>query len=140
MAAVATLLTSCSKDETTTAPVIERSKVTFTVNAPELSTRAEDDYGTGHTAKTLDYVIYDLAEEAGKNQITGTTTFPDGELETTVTVDLVEGREYEAIFFAHAEDAPYTIDWTAQTMTINHQGLTANNEKYDAFFKYVEPF
>ena len=140
MAAVAALLTSCSKDETTTAPVIERSKVTFTVNAPELSTRAEDDYGTGHTAKTLDYVIYDLAEEAGKNQITGTTTFPDGELETTVTVDLVEGREYEAIFFAHAEDAPYTFNKTEQTMTINTTSLKANAESYDAFYKYVEPF
>ena len=140
MAAVAALLTSCSKDETTTAPVIERSKVTFTVNAPELSTRAEDYYGTGLTAKTLDYVIYDLAEEAGKNQITGTTTFPDGELETTVTVDLVEGREYEAIFFAHAEGAPYTFNKTEQTMTINTTSLKANAESYDAFYKYVEPF
>jgi len=140
MAAVAALLTSCSKDETTTAPVIERSKVTFTVNAPELSTRAEDDYGTGLTAKTLDYVIYDLAEEAGKNQITGTITFPDGKLETTVTVDLVEGREYEAIFFAHAPESPYTFNKTEQTMTINTTSLKANAESYDAFYKYVEPF
>ena len=142
MAAVAALLTSCSKDETTTAPVIERSKVTFTVNAPELSTRADE--GKGLSATKLEYVIYDLAEAEGNNQIYGTADFvndnDNNPLTTTVEVNLVEGREYEAIFFAHAEDAPYTIDWTAQTMTINHQGLTANNEKYDAFFKYVEPF
>ena len=142
MAAVATLLASCSKDETTTAPVIERSKVTFTVNAPELSTRADE--GEGLSATKLEYVIYDLAEAEGDNQIYGTADFvsdnDNNPLTTTVEVNLVEGREYEAIFFAHAEDAPYTINWTAQTMTINHQGLTANNEKYDAFFKYVEPF
>ncbi|MBP3496471.1 MAG: hypothetical protein J6K33_01400 [Alistipes sp.] len=144
MAAMAAMLTSCSKDDTTTAPVIERSKVTFTVNAPELSTRAGE--GNGTTATQLEYVIYDLAESPknGANQIYGTADFvydnDNNPLTTTVEVNLVEGREYEAIFFAHAEDAPYTIDWTAQTMTINHQGLTANNEKYDAFFKYVEPF
>ena len=142
MAAVATLLASCSKDETTTAPVIERSKVTFTVNAPELSTRAGE--GNGTTATQLKYVIYDLAEAEGDNEIYGTADFvndnDNNPLTTTVTVDLVEGRKYEAIFFAHAEDAPYTIDWTEQTMTINTQSLTANNEKYDAFYKYVEPF
>ena len=140
MAAMAAMLTSCSKDDTTTAPVIERSQVTFTVNAPELSTRAEDDYGTGFTAKTLDYVIYDLAEAEGKNQIAGTVTFPDNSLRTEVTVDLVEGREYEAIFFAHAPESPYTFNKTEQTMTINTTKLDANAESYDAFYKYVEPF
>ena len=142
MAAMAAMLTSCSKDDTTTAPVIERSQVTFTVNAPELSTRADE--GNGTTATKLEYVIYDLAEAEGDNEIYGTADFvndnDNNPLTTTVEVNLVEGREYEAIFFAHAEGAPYTIDWTAQTMTLNTQGLTANNEKYDAFFKYVEPF
>ena len=139
MAAMAAMLTSCSKDDTTTAPIPQRSQVTFTVNAPELSTRAGE--GNGTTATKLEYVIYDLAEvaENGANQIKGTAEFENGSRETTVTVDLVEGRTYDAIFFAHAEGAPYKIDWTARTLTVN-DALVANQEAYDAFYKYVPEF
>lgn len=138
--AAAALLTSCSKDDTTSAPVNQRSKVTFAVNAPELATRAGE--GNGLTAKNLEYVIYDLAEDTSveANLITGKTTFPEGSLTTSVTVDLVEGRTYEAIFFATADDAPYNFNKTEQTMTINTEKLMANQEGYDAFYKYVEPF
>ncbi len=140
MAAMATLLTSCSKDETTTATLNQRAKVTFSVSAPELETRATE--GDGLTATDLEYVIYDLAEESanGANQISGTAKFDDGQLTTNVKVDLVEGRTYEAIFFAKAPKSPYTFNKTEQNMTINTEKLMANAEEYDAFYKYVEPF
>ena len=54
MAAVAALLTSCSKDDTFGGPT--RGKVTFEVSTPELATR----YGEGTTATALQYAVYDM--------------------------------------------------------------------------------
>ena len=136
--AMAAMLTSCSKDDGITEVTPQNSMVTFTVNAPELATRANE--GEGLQAKNLKWVIYDLSEAEGQNQISGETTFPENSLTTTVEVSLVEGREYEAIFFAYADNSPYTFNTTAQTMSIDASGLKANSEAYDAFFKYVEPF
>ena len=138
VAAMAAMLTSCSKDDGITEVTPVDSKVTFTVNAPELATRANE--GQGLQAKNLKWVIYDLSEAEGDNQISGETTFPENSLTTTVEVSLVEGREYEAIFFAYADNSPYTFNATAQTMSIDASGLKANSEAYDAFFKYVQPF
>ena len=140
MAAMAAMLTSCSKDDGITEVTPVDSMVTFTVNAPELTTRAGE--GNGKTATHLEYVIYDLAETAanGANQITGTAEFFNGELTTTVEVQLVEGREYEAIFFASAPGAPYRFNKVEQTMTVDYQTLLANQETYDAFYAFVGKF
>lgn len=134
MAAVAALLTSCSKDDTFGGPA--RGKVTFEVSTPELATR----YGEGTTATNLKYAVYDMIEDAtnGKLVDTGTATLNDKH--AIVSIDLVEGRKYTAIFWADAGEnaSPYTFTPATKTVSYtNVNDLTANNEAYDAFYAFV---
>ncbi|MBQ6571624.1 MAG: hypothetical protein IIX31_02980, partial [Alistipes sp.] len=140
MAAVAALLTSCSKDDTFGGPT--RGKVTFEVSTPELATRA---YGDGQTADNLYYAVYDVIENAMVKTNYATTDTTDDvkigdDLKATVTIDLVEGRKYTAIFWADAGEnaSPYTFDAEAKTVSYKDlNDLTANNEAYDAFYAFV---
>ena len=135
MAAVAALLTSCSKDDTFGGPA--RGKVTFEVSTPELATRA---YGDGKTANNLYYAVYDVSENAMVKTNYGTTdnVTIGNDLKATVTIDLVEGRQYEVAFWAESANSPYTFDAEAKTVRYtNINDLDANMEDYDAFFAYV---
>lgn len=150
MAAVAALLTSCSKDDTLGGPT--RGKVTFEVSTPELATRA---YGDGTTADNLYYAVYDVIENAMVKTNYATTDTTDDvkigdDLKATVTIDLVEGRQYEVAFWAESANSPYIFNaeakidaegnTVAEAKTVSYNpnaSLTANNEDYDAFFAYV---
>ena len=129
VAALVMLATSCTKDETTVAG--GESLVSFTVDSPELATR----YGDGTTATTLEWAFYDEAGDQLTN-ISGKKDNFGGSY--NFTVELVDGRQYTALFWASAPDAAevYQVNWTGKTMTINKENLTANNEAYDAFYKY----
>ena len=131
VAAIGLLATSCSKDETTNALPEGDAKVTFTVVAPELQTRA---IGDGTTATTLEYSVYDAAW----NHIAyldGTTTI---NLQTNVELELIDGKTYNLIFWAANAEAPYDFDNANKKVTINYAGIKANNEKLDAFYQIVE--
>ena len=142
VAAFAVLFTSCAKDDAV-APVEDKEAlVSFCVNSPAVATR----YGEGTTAQDLYYAVYDT-QEGFVAGLSATDTPVTINISTTVNLNLVQGRSYEIIFWAQAqaEDAPYTLTWgnTADEakMTYKPQAtLTANNEKYDAFYAYVEPF
>ena len=131
VAAVAMLATSCSKDETANAYPEGDTKVSFTVVAPELQTRT---IGDGTTATTLEYAVYD----ANWNHIAyldGTTTI---NLQTTVDLELIDGKTYNLIFWAENAAAPYTFDRATKKVTINYDGIKANNENLDAFYAPVK--
>ena len=135
--ALAMVATSCSKDESV-APEATAKTFTFTVKAPEMQTRAA---GDGKSATTLYYAFYD---ESGllatlPNSTTGDTWTPlTGK---SLEVTLVEGKTYSAIFVAvnadAGDDAPYKVDLTAKTMTIDYSKVKCNSEANDAFYKYV---
>lgn len=137
--ALAMVATSCSKDESVAPEATAKTKtVTFSVNAPELKTRAA---GDGKSATTLYYAFYD--ESGLLATLPNSTT---GEPWTPLTgksleVTLVEGKTYSAIFVAvnadAGEDAPYKVDLTAKTMTIDYSKVKCNSEANDAFYKYV---
>ena len=129
MAAIAAMLTSCSKDDAFGG--LSHGKVTFEVSTPELTTRA---YGDGKTATKLYYAVYDVIEN-DKVVKTGSETLVD--LKATVSIDLVEGRKYEVAFWAESPNSPYTFDRSAKTVSYATTTLAANNEAYDAFFAYV---
>ena len=135
MAAVAALLTSCSKDDTFGGPA--RGKVTFEVSTPELATR----YGEGTTATALKYAVYDMIEDATDGALVKEGNATLSGLKATVTIDLVEGREYSVIFWADAgANSPYVFNTAADQKSVSYKDgvtLTANNEAYDAFFAYV---
>ena len=127
VAAFAVLFTSCAKDETV-APVENEALVSFCVNSPAVATRAE--YGNGQTATKLQWAVYDqngiVAALKGEKEF---------QLSTTVELKLIQGREYDVLFWAADANAPYTVNWDDKTMTVSDV-LTANQESYDAFFKY----
>ena len=145
MAAMAAMLTSCSKDDAFGG--LSHGKVTFEVSTPELATRA---YGDGKTANNLYYAVYDVTENAENGAMVKTNyatddttdgvTFANGSLTTKVSIDLVEGRNYEVAFWAESANSPYVFNTDPAKKSVSYNDdvtLTANNEDYDAFFAYV---
>lgn len=138
-AAAALLATSCTNELITDGDLFSNeTTVRFVVKAPQVTSRAGV-YGTGKAANDLYYAVYD---KDGKviPAISKTTAeqkeFID--IETTVEFKLVNGNWYSIIFWAENEASVATIDWDKQEMTYNP--TKANQEHYDAFWAYVDPF
>ena len=104
--------------------------MSFCVGTPEIATRA---YSDGMTATVLQYAVYD---EAG-NELTDLTV-TDGEIHgsTTVKLQLTTGNTYSVIFWAAAPNAPYTVDFSNKSMTVDYTNAVSNDEARDAFYKY----
>ncbi|MBP3290464.1 MAG: hypothetical protein J6L75_05785 [Alistipes sp.] len=126
VAAFGMLLTSCAKDDTAQVD----SVVTFTVNTPDVATRA---YGEGKEATTLYWAVYD--QNGIVEQLTGSKSI---NLTTTVDLKLIQGRTYDVLFWAAnaSMENVYKVDFTTKSMEIDYAALEANQESYDAFFKY----
>lgn len=122
--------TSCQNDLDFDTAVGKTSTVSFSVGTPEIATRA---YSDGATATKLQYAVYNAAGE----ELTDLTV-TNGEIHgsTTVNLQLTTGNTYSVIFWAAAEDAPYSVDFGTKTMTVDYNGAVSNAENRDAFFKY----
>ena len=133
IAAVATLLASCSKDDAVLdSPAASGEQVvTFEVSSPELDTR----YGEGEEATTLEWYVYEGNTPTYVSGLYGTKTFNKS---TTVQIKFIIGRTYHVLFWAHADGAPYKVDPSDATMVVDYAKLTANQESYDAFYKFHE--
>ena len=112
----------------------ENSVVSFNVTTPDMATRAFSD---GKTATVLQYAVYD-SEGRFLANLDGATT-----INTTAKVEfqLTTGNTYSVIFWASAyaaddENAPYTVDFTTKTMTVDYTDADCNDEARDAFYKY----
>lgn len=130
MAATMVFATSCENELDLGTNAGETAQVTFSVGTPEIATRAFSD---GQTATVLQYAVYDAAG----NELTDLRV-TDAEIHgsTTVNLQLTTGNTYSVIFWAAAEDAPYTVDFSKQTMTVNYENAVSNDENRDAFYKY----
>ena len=124
------LTTGCQQDEVF---VDGNATVTFKVSTPEMVTRA---YSDGTMAKNLQYHVY--LDQNGSltylNNLDGTATMEDNG--ATVSIDLATGKTYYVLFWAAADGAPYTVDPTTHTMTVNYNGALNNDEKRDAFYSW----
>ena len=121
-------LASCSNEEFDVKPAGGEGNVTFTASLPaSVASRA---FSNGQTATNLQYAVY--AQGTQTPLITGTATFEN--LKATVNTTLATGKTYDILFWAQAADAPYTFDNTTQKVTVDYDGITANNESLDAFF------
>ena len=139
------LLAACSKDDNIHSE--QTLVVTFSLAASEDATRA---YGDGTMVNDLRYAIYaqnDLSRPLVTNIKEG--AFAGDATSTTISEELIRGNKYTALFWADYDagdtnnnnagaHARYTIDWNTNTVTMNTNGLTANNEEYDAFFARVD--
>lgn len=130
MAATMMFATSCENELDLGTNAGENAQVTFSVGTPEIATRA---YSDGQTATALQYAVYDAAG----NELTDLRV-TDAEIHgsTTVNLQLTTGNTYSVIFWAAAEDAPYTVDFAAKTMTVDYNKAVSNDETRDAFYKY----
>ena len=131
MAATMIFATSC-ENELELGAAGEESMVSFTIATPDMGSRA---YSDGTTATVLQYAVYNAAGE----ELTDLTV-TDGEIHgsTTVKLQLTTGNTYSVIFWAAAPNAPYSVDFENQTMTVDYStGKKASNaENRDAFYKY----
>ena len=133
MSAIAMLLaTSCQKDADLDFNVGETSVVSFNVATPQLATRA---YSDGSTANKLQYAVYDVDGNI-LDGLTETNATINGS--TTVNLQLTTGNTYSVLFWAAAEDAPYSVDLGNKTMEVDYTAAItlSNDEKRDAFYKY----
>ena len=130
MAAAMVLAPSCQNDLDLAQNAGEAAVVTFSVGTPEIATRSFSD---GQTATVLQYAVYDAAGNELKD-----LTVTDAEIHgsTTVNLQLTTGNTYSVIFWAAAENAPYTVDFSAKTMTVDYTNAVSNDENRDAFYKY----
>ena len=128
--AVAMLFTASCEHQDIASNVGGENTVTITVATPQIATKA---YSDGATATNLQYAVYDAAG----NELTDLTV-KNGEIHgsTTVNFQLTTGNTYSVLFWAAAEDAPYTVDFANKTMTVDYDGAVSNAENRDAFFKY----
>ncbi len=133
--AVAVLLTaSCAKEDISSSIAGGEVEVTFTANIPELGTRAE--YGAGEQVNTLRYYVYDgntlLSDLSGEQDIA--VGVP-----TTVNLVLLKGMTYNIVFWADC-DKVYNYDTASKSVTVDYAAVEANDEKRDAFYKFVAAF
>ena len=129
--AVAVLFTaSCAKEDISSTIGGGEVEMTFTVDLPELGTRA---YGDGLTATKLKYYVYEkrsdssLVELRDLCQTSGQTI--NGS--TTVRLALIKGMNYVITFWAANDAAPYAFD--GQNVDITYP-VAANAESLDAFY------
>lgn len=141
MFAVAAMLltTSCSNDETNELISGEPVTTSFKVQLPNsIGTRpnkgAKKAFADGKTATVLKYMVFD----ENNNRV---TTIPTGEkrinLSTNVQLSLITGKKYKIVFWAANANAPYTLNETGK-VTVNYEGMKANDESLDAFCRCYE--
>ena len=144
MLAAVTLFASCSQEEVVSQQQAtgEESLVSFTVTTPQLGSRAAAVDGDGTKATNLYYAVYD--------ETIGEIVEPISKMDENVTLEnkkrqielpLLNGHKYSLIFWAENEACPYTVNWEEKTITLDANAtLKSNQEVYDAFYAYVEPF
>lgn len=134
MALPALLLGSCQSDEMLTAE--GDGNVTFIAELPGDFTRA---FGDGLTADQLTYAVYEADTKVPVLK-TGDDAAPAVTFtgrQASLTLNLVKGKKYDIVFWAHSLNAPYTFNADSQSITVNYDNLTSNEEGRDAFFQVV---
>ncbi len=122
----------------------EEVAISFTVEAPgAIATKAFSD-GTTAAKSDLQYAVYPAGKENAEPLIVDKKGFTDG-LKTTVEITLVRNKEYDVIFWAQNENAPYTFDAKTRSVTIDYKGteekgIPANDETLDAFYFTVKGY
>ncbi len=144
LAAMLLTVSSCQKDGVDEP---EKGKVTTVQLAVELpdgiNARAPKAngpkrvYADGTTATKLQYAVYEKGSATPLAIIDGNKDLGEKaiNLKTTVQLQLVTGKTYDIVFWAAANGAPYTFDKNTQSVTVNYDGMKANDESLDAFFR-----
>lgn len=141
MSALMLMATSCADDQTSDLKSGAESTVTITAQLPgNMGTRA---FADGTKATELHYAVYEKGTttrlavckkaDGTKGQLEGTATMTG--LQTTISLQLTTGKEYDFVFWADAPgDNVYTFNSENQTVTVNYANAENNTDNLDAFF------
>ena len=125
-------IASCASDEPLTGNQGD-GNVNFILELPSnLASRA---FGDGATALNLSYAVYEHGSQTPVITSMDEVTFTG--LKATVSLNLVNGKNYDIIWWADNEAAPYKFDAQAQTVTVDYTGIAVNQENRDAFFNHT---
>ena len=109
--------------------------VTFNAQLPTgLQTRVA---GDGQTATTLSYAVYEKGKTTPLITNEDEVTFENRQ--ATVSLRLAAGKTYDFLFWADSygegdTENPYTVNFDAQTLTVDYENALSNEEARDAFF------
>ena len=128
MATTMTFATSCEGDLDFGGKKNKVADVSFDIELSEIASRA---YSDGTMATRLQYAVYNENGDFLENLCR-----TDAEIKgsTTVNLQLTTGNTYKVVFWASAPDAPYNVEFSKKTMTVNYDGAMCNDEKRDAFY------
>ena len=141
MSALMLMATSCADDQTSDLKAGAESTVTITAQLPgNMGTRA---FADGTKATELHYAVYEKGTttrlavckkaDGTKGQLEGTATMTG--LQTTISLQLTTGKEYDFVFWADAPgDNVYMFNSENQTVTVNYANAENNTDNLDAFF------
>lgn len=141
MSALMLMATSCADDQTSDLKAGAESTVTITAQLPgDMGTRA---FADGKKATELHYAVYEKGTttplevckkaDGTKGQPEGTATMTG--LQTTISLQLTTGKEYDFVFWADAPgDNVYKFNSENQTVTVNYANAENNTDNLDAFF------
>lgn len=136
-------VTGCTRNDSDLVGVGSESQVTLKACLPQqFQTRS---IGDGQTATKLTYAVY----EAGSTTpllTSGSEGAPAVEfvnLQAQLSLRLVTGKSYDFLFWADAygqDDGqnPYTVDFDAQTVTVDYASALSNDESCDAFYGMIK--
>lgn len=125
-------------------PAGQEVDVTLDLLAPQIGTKS---YGDGTTAKTVYVHVYQQDAHGNLTYIqpaaegaslkTPSQSLTLNGLTATYSTRLVTGQTYTFVFWAQADNAPYTYDTKAQTITVNYASAKGNDESRDAFYNVL---
>lgn len=125
-------------------PAGQEVDVTLDLLAPQIGTKS---YGDGTTAKTVYVHVYQQDAKGGLTYIqpaaegasfkTPSQSLTLNGLKATYSTRLVTGQTYTFVFWAQADNAPYTYDTDAKTITVDYANAAGNDESRDAFYNVL---
>ena len=125
-------------------PAGQEVDVTLDLLAPQIGTKS---YGDGTTAKTVYVHVYQQDADGNLTYIqpaaegaslkTPSQSLTLNGLNATYSTRLVTGQTYTFVFWAQADNAPYTYDPAAKTITVDYVHAAGNDESRDAFYNVL---
>ena len=134
------LLAGCSSQDIQV-PAVDDGTVSFVVSMlASINGRA---YGNGALTKQLHYAVYDANNETAgaifASDVPGSPMAENSTIDFTLTLNLVNGKTYDFIFWADAVGNDfYKFSSEKKNVEINYASAIGNDDTRDAFFQAVK--
>lgn len=121
------------------APDGREAEVKLTLTSPQIGTKS---YADGKTVNKVFVHVYQQGADGNLKYIApaaaGESATPSQVVDmrggvAKYSTRLVTGQKYTFVFWAQADNAPYTYDTNAKTVTVDYATVAGNDETRDAF-------